>query len=152
MAASLWDDQLSFSLLLSKLSLTSCLLYLSLSFLIKHTRSAATDEEHRLRTRARQLSVLLLCVCVCAVRAHMCLSQWCEKSRGTYLLSLLVVGFQFDAKRSAHLRSHTLSLACVCAWACPLARCSSGVGQTLSLLHFSQCGTTRLQPAASHGS
>lgn len=52
----------------------------------------------------------------------MCLSQWCEKSRGTHLLSLLEVGFQFDAKRSAHLRSHILSLhVCECAWACPLA-------------------------------
>lgn len=126
--------------------------FIFLSLFLSNTQGLQQRMRNIVCVRARANCLCSCYVCVCAVRAHMCLSQWCEKSRGTYLLSLLVVGFQFDAKRSAHLRSHTLSLACVCAWACPLARCSSGVGQTLSLLHFSQCGTTRLQPAASHGS
>lgn len=52
-------------------------------------------------------------VCVCAVRAHMCLSRWCEKSRGTHLLSLLVVGFQFDALNVARVFALTHS-PCMC--------------------------------------
>ncbi len=118
----MWNDQLNwtktglpsphFSLLLSNLSLPSFLLYLSLSLFSYQTHRVCSGGWGTSSARALVPTVCAL-ECVCAEHAHMCLSRWCEKSRGTRLLSLLVVGFQFDALNVARVFALTHS-PCMC--------------------------------------